>query len=134
MWDAVNANDGQLVQYLLMNGINPNDKEPGRPTTALLEAHILGRNEIVKIFQCHFKEEAKPPSNELVVEVLKVSVSDIVSNTVIDKYSIYEQVNIQFSFNLNMKRFPRIWRRGWKKFSWQQNMECTREGMEYVRS
>ncbi|XP_063600906.1 uncharacterized protein LOC134777015 [Penaeus indicus] len=72
MWDAVNSNDVKLAKYLLENGVDPNAREGKQPTTALMEAHVLGRTEIVKLFLSNSGEKPTPPSNALVEECTEI--------------------------------------------------------------
>ncbi|XP_037803292.1 uncharacterized protein LOC119597753 [Penaeus monodon] len=73
MWDAVISDDLNLAKYLLENGVDPRAKERGQTTTALMEAHILGRTEIVRLFLSNSGEKLTPPSNTLVKGCKEVS-------------------------------------------------------------
>ncbi|XP_042857540.1 uncharacterized protein LOC122243867 isoform X2 [Penaeus japonicus] len=88
LWDAVKDDDIRCVKYLLSKGAKPNDKEKGKFTTAFLEAHIRGRNEIVEIFS-RTGGNSYPPFTEIVDEVrenLEIQVKEIFSAVRLGEY------------------------------------------------
>lgn len=72
MWEAVEEDDARLVDFLVQHHIDPEVCESGRTTTPLMDAHILGRKDILKVMSLHKNEENVVLTHQLIVYVYKV--------------------------------------------------------------
>ncbi|XP_047487887.1 uncharacterized protein LOC125038464 [Penaeus chinensis] len=98
MWDAVASNDVKLAKYLLENGADPNAKEEGQTATALTEANILGRTEIVKLFLSHLEKKRAPPPNALVgrcMAILRKRLKEVFTAAKSGMYDRQEGVHVK---------------------------------------
>ncbi|CAL4225642.1 unnamed protein product, partial [Meganyctiphanes norvegica] len=70
LWGAVVHKDLPLIEHLLTIGKNPTRRETGTPTSPLMEAHLLGLKEVVKIFANNLDGKQSVPSPELIKSTL----------------------------------------------------------------
>ncbi|XP_068203379.1 uncharacterized protein [Palaemon carinicauda] len=70
LWEAVEKDDLETVKHLLDQGYHPDDAEGDRISSPFMDAHLLGRREIVDLFASFKGEKYTTPQDDLVKSVL----------------------------------------------------------------
>ncbi|XP_066962611.1 LOW QUALITY PROTEIN: uncharacterized protein [Macrobrachium rosenbergii] len=70
LWEAVEKDDVEAVRHLLDQGYHPDDLEGDRISSPFMDAHLLGRREIVDIFASLKGETYTTAQDDLVKSVL----------------------------------------------------------------
>ncbi|XP_064085230.1 uncharacterized protein LOC135200510 [Macrobrachium nipponense] len=70
LWEAVEKDDLEAVKHLLEEGCHPDDLEGDRISSPFMDAHLLGRREVVDVFASFKGEKYTTAQDDLVKSVM----------------------------------------------------------------